>query len=118
MRRALYWILRLVSRYGHLIRRRFTKPGMLVLGALIATATVGVDTNQTVAYQLFSFLFFLLLFALVQGWVFKPRIRVKRTLPPYATAGEEFDYRIELRNDSTAPELGLRLLENLRDRFC
>ncbi len=115
MRRALYRSLRLVSRYGRLIRRRFTGPGILALGALIATATVGVDTDQTLAYQLFSFLSFLILFAVAQGWSFRPKIRITRKLPPYATAGEAFDYRIELRNDRSTAESGLRLLENLLD---
>ncbi len=113
MRRTLYLLLRLVSRSGRLIRRRFTKPGMLVLGALVATATVGVDTDLTLAYQLFSFLFFVLLFAMIQGWSFRPRITIKRKLPTYATAGETFDYRIELRNHGGTTESGLRLLENL-----
>lgn len=115
MRHALYTTLRLVSRYGYLLRRRFTNAGLLALTSLVATAVVGVDTNQTLAYQLFAFLFFLVLFAILQSWFFNPKLTIKRTLPPLVTVGESFEYRIELRNEATAKEIDLALLENLID---
>ncbi len=115
MHRLLYVVLRLVSRCGFLIQRRFTGSGLLVLAALLATATVGVDTQQTLAYQLFVFLFFLVLCASAQVWFFKAGMELQRSLPPYATVGEAFEYRIELRNRSKRPQIGLRLLENLAD---
>jgi len=115
MRRLLYSSLRLVSRYGYLIRRRFTRAGLLVLTALVATGTVGVDTSQTVAYQLFSFLFFLVLVAMVQSWLFRPAIRIERRLPPCATVGEPFRYGIVVENLSGAVQTGLGVLENMVD---
>ena len=115
MRRGLYLTLRLVSRYGRLIRRRFTRPGLLALAALLASAVVGVDTNQTVAYQLFAILFVLVLFGMIEAWFFRSNIRVKRILPQFATAGDSFEYRVSIRNESAKTETGLALLENTVD---
>ena len=115
MRRGLYLTLRLVSRYGRLIRRRFTRPGLLALAALLASAVVGVDTNQTVAYQLFAILFVLVLFGMIEAWFFRSNIRVKRILPQFATAGDSFEYRVSIHNESAKTETGLALLENTVD---
>lgn len=115
MRRFLYWSLMRVSSYGYRINRRFTRPGLLALIGLVATGTIGIDTTQTLAYQLFTFLLFLILCAIAQSWFFKPHFEVKRSLPSYATAGEPFSYRVEVRNLGDRPEIGLSVLENLVD---
>ena len=115
MSRGLYALLRLVSRYSHFLQRRFTKAGLLVLSALLACGVVGVDTNQTLAYQLFAFLLVLVLLALAQAPGFKPHIQVKRQLPTYATVGERFEYRVRIHNQSRRSEQGLSLIENTAD---
>ena len=115
MRRILYLTLRLVTRYGELLRRRFTRPGLLVLSALLASGVVGVDTDQTLAYQLFAMVFVLVLFAIGEAWFFRSNIHVTRNLPQFATAGETFEYRVTVENRSATDEDGLTLLENIVD---
>ena len=109
IKRLLYLSFRLVSSVSHKIRRRFTKAGLLVLVALGAAAIVGLDTNQTMAYQAFAFLLFLLLAAMCWGMVFRVRLTVHRMLPKFATTGERFEYRIAVRNESRKAQTGLYL---------
>jgi uncharacterized protein (DUF58 family) len=76
---------------------------------------MGFDTNRTLGYQVFTFL--LALFVLALGWRFRfrPRLRVRRVLPRFVTAGEPAAYRVVLANDGGRLERGLALLENTAD---
>ena len=87
MRRLLYRLYYLLSSLEYWIRRRFTLGGLLVLSGIVLSASLGLDTNQAVAYQAFTFLTCLLLAALVcsrrrpgrLGWM-EPRPRSRGVL--------------------------------------
>ncbi len=89
--------------------------GWTVFLAAGTAAVAGVDTNQTVTYQAFTFLAFLLLLAWLSSLLFRARVLVKRELPPYVTAGEPFSYRITVENAGTRPLAGANLVERLAD---
>jgi uncharacterized protein (DUF58 family) len=87
---------------------------MLVI-ALAAAATLGIDTENTVAYQAFTPLLFLLLLAACFAFAFRARFSVKRLLPRFGTAGSPLSYQIVLRNLGRKSESDLTLLEDLAD---
>jgi uncharacterized protein (DUF58 family) len=113
--RALYSIYRV----GHTIqswrRRRFTPAGTLALAGLGASAAVGVDTNLTLAYQVFTFLGCLLALAFVGTRRFRPALRVTRTLPRLGTAEQPLRYRVRVENIGPAPLRGLTVQEEIPD---
>jgi uncharacterized protein (DUF58 family) len=115
LRRALYRSFRLLSSTDHRLRRRFTRGGGLALGALGGSAVVGLDTNQTVAYQAFTLLLALLVLALATGLGFRLRFAARRVLPRFATAGEPVAYRVLVENRTGRARRGLTLLEEVPD---
>ena len=110
-----HWIFSLVAASQRIIERRLTRAGMLVGGVLIATAALGADTNQTVAYRIFGFAAALLLVAFAGALLQRGRYTVTRKLPRVVTAGEPFHYRVTVGNLENAPRDGLALIDDLAD---
>jgi uncharacterized protein (DUF58 family) len=96
------------------LRERLTPMGWLALGAAGAAAAGGIDLNQTLTAQAFTFLAALLLLALLASRAFRARVDVARQLPRYATAGEPFVYRVTVTNQGSATLAGTTVAE----RFC
>ena len=115
MTRIAYVALRVVSAVSRWMRRRFTLPGLVVLGAAWAGAVLGVDTERSMSYQMFTLLLAVLALAVPFVFLFRPRIAVERNMPRLATAGVSFSYRIMLRNRSSTALRGLILRDNLVD---
>jgi uncharacterized protein (DUF58 family) len=97
------------------MKRHFTVAGFLALGTLVTAGALGIDTNQTLAYQIFTFLFALIAAAMLAARFARPRFQVVRTLPRVITAGQAFDYRVLVRNLGARPADGLALLEDQAD---
>ncbi|MFH1605077.1 MAG: DUF58 domain-containing protein, partial [Pseudomonadota bacterium] len=76
---------------------------------------LGIDTNQTLAYQIFTFLCALLAAAMLASLFARPRVQVVRRLPRMITAGRAFDYGVLVKNIGTRATDGLALLEDLAD---
>ena len=115
IRRLLYLSFRFVYTIKHWIIRRFTTPGLLILGALAASAVVGLDTNRTVAYQAFAFLLALIVISMVWGMVFPARFTARRRLPRFGTVNELLSYRVVVQNRTHKRQGGLYVSENLED---
>jgi len=96
-------------------RRRFTRPGLAILGALMVAATLAIDTESTVAYQALPVLLCLLLVAVAFSWFFRARFSAIRLLPRVATAGRPFGYRVLVKNLTPKAQSGLTLLEEVAD---
>lgn len=114
MRRLLFHNFRLVFALDRWIRRRFTLAGRLLLGGLIAAGIFGVDTRQTLAYQLFSLILALLLIAFFSSAFSRLRLNARRELPRFVTVGETAHYRVYLYNDIKHPQVNLSLLEDVQ----
>ena len=110
-----HWIFSLVAAGQRVIERRFTGAGLLVVGVLVATAALGADTGQTVAYRIFSFAAALLLVAFAGTLLQRNRFAVTRNLPRVATVGEPFQYRVTVSNLQGAARDGLTLIDDLAD---
>ncbi len=115
MKRFLYPYMRWVSSIQYWMERRFTKAGLLALTGLVASAVLGLDTNRTVAYQVVTFLFCLLMVSLAFSLSFRARLAVERILPQFGTVGQPLSYRIRVRNLDRRALRGLTLLEDLLD---
>jgi uncharacterized protein (DUF58 family) len=112
----LSWLMfRSVSGAWFRMNRRFTSAGLIALGTLVFAGALGVDTNQTLAYQIFSFLAAMLAVSLAGAALLRPRFSAQRILPKTITAGQAFDYRVRVKNLSGKPMDGLTLLETAAD---
>ena len=110
-----YWGYRLFSWARYRIRRRFTRAGLAVLTGFVVVSLTALDTDNTVAYQAFTLLLFLLLLAMPFGFFFRARFSATRLLPRFGTAGCPLNYRVVVKNRTAKPQSGLTLLENLSD---
>ena len=113
--RILYSLYRMSSWLRFRMQRRFTQPGLVVMGALTATAMMGPDIENNVTYQAFTLLVFLLLVGIAFSWLFNARFSATRVLPRFGTVGCSFNYRLALKNIGSKSQTGLTLLENLAD---
>jgi uncharacterized protein (DUF58 family) len=115
MWRISHLLFRAVTGLGYRLARRLTRGGMLVAGVLVASAALGIDTNQTVAYRLFTMAMGLLAVAAIGAWLLRERFTIERILPRLATAGEPFSYRVVVTSHAAALRDGLTLREDLPD---
>ncbi len=113
--RPLYLLYRWLSALRYRAQRRFTRVGLTALGALMVSALVGVDTENSVAYQAFTLLLALLLVAVSFGWIFRARFAVRRLLPSFGTVGRPLNYTLVVENLTSKSQNHLTLLEDLAD---
>jgi uncharacterized protein (DUF58 family) len=113
--KPIYRLYRLISGARFWVARRFTAAGVGVLIGLIATASMGADTDNTVAYQAFTLLASLLFLAVFFGWGLRVPFAVARLLPRFGTVGEPLRYGVRLKNLTSRTQSGLTLIEDLQD---
>jgi len=113
--RFLYRLYRILSTLRYWAQRRFTKAGIGVLIALIASIMLGLDTDNSVAYQAFTLLLFLVLVAGAFTWRFGSKWSVTRHLPRFGTVGQPLRYSLIVKSFAAKPQAGLMLLEKLVD---
>jgi len=114
-RRVSYRLYRITSGLHHWIARRFTQAGLLVLCSTGLVGVIGLDMDNTVAYQALAWLAALLAVAMGIAWTFRGRFDVRRHLPRHATIGEPFSYRVHVVNHTRKTFHGLEVLEDLAD---
>ena len=115
MWRFFYRLFSTISGIWFWMTRRFTGAGFLALGTLVTAGALGVDTNQTLAYQIFTLLCALLAAAMLAALLARSRFQVERVLPRMITAGQAFDYRVLVKNLGTRPADDLVLIEEQSD---
>lgn len=115
MYRLIYWIYRIFSGTRYRTERRLTKAGWMVLIGIFAAVLLGSDTENTVVYQGFPILLFLLVSAAACSWFFRARFSARRLLPRFGTVGRPFYYRVMVKNLTPHAQTDLTLLENLPD---
>ena len=115
LRRLVYKVFALYYLLWRWYRRRFTGGGLLVAGGLAASAVVGLDTNLSMAYQIFTFLFALLAISIGWSQFFRNRFAAKRVLPRFGTVGEPLSYRIVVQNTGQKPQRDLHIFDNSDD---
>ena len=111
----MYLSLRAFTSLQHFLRERLTLAGWLTLAAAATAGSLGIDTTRSVSYQAFGFLAALLGLAFIAAPFFRPRVGVKRELPPYATVGVPVEYRVSVENRGRRRLRGATLVERPRD---
>jgi len=113
MKSLLYKSFGLVYRITNWVKWRFTPGGLFVLAGLLTSAVVGLDTNQTLAYQIFTLLLAILIISICWCFFFRAGFRVSRDLPRFGTEGEPLPYRIFIKNLSKRAQAGLQIEEKV-----
>lgn len=98
IRKLLFRNFLFVYKTGRWLRRHFTHAGMLILCSAIGALIFGINTRQTLSYQIFTLLFSIIVLSLVSVLVFNGRFRVKRVLPEYGAAGQKLEYSMIIEN--------------------
>lgn len=111
MRRFHYTLLRLVTAFDTFVRERLTGAGRLAAITAFMAAVVGLDTHQSLSSQVFSLLAAMLALSAVLSLLFRARVEVRRSLPRFATAGEELGYRIVVGNAGARPLADIEVKE-------
>jgi uncharacterized protein (DUF58 family) len=109
MWRVTFRIFRVLASLQFWTERRFTRAGLIVLGFMILTAVLGVDTSVTVAYRIFTLTAALLAVAFVIAAFLHAPVSVEARLPKMLTAGEAFRLRFEVANPGARAMEGLTL---------
>ncbi|HEY9768910.1 MAG TPA: DUF58 domain-containing protein [Coleofasciculaceae cyanobacterium] len=107
----LYRLFWLGYRIQQWLLKRFTPAGWAILVCLVATVVIGLDTKQTMAYQILTFLLAVLIIAVIYSFHFPEHYEVQRSLPRFATVGSKLFYRITITSRSQKIQTGLLLLE-------
>jgi hypothetical protein len=115
MTRLRYRLYRLASGLRYRIPRRFTPAGLLALVAAIVSGAIGIDMDQTVAFQAFAFVVCLLVVSMGSAIFFRGRFVVRRVLPRFGSVGQSFAYAVQVRKLAGRARRDLELLEELAD---
>ncbi|HYS17568.1 MAG TPA: DUF58 domain-containing protein [Candidatus Binatia bacterium] len=115
MKRLLYRWFSSFSAFQYRLDRRFTRAGSLALGVLGAAVVIGLDTNRTVGYQVFTLVLALVVLAAAASLVFRGRFTARRILPRFASVGVPATYRVAIANWTGRRQEGLALMEELTD---
>jgi uncharacterized protein (DUF58 family) len=99
-----------------LLAERFTPRGRALLAGLALACALRLGAIAEALNHVLALLGALLLSALVVGWLFRPRVALRRVVGAAPVAGQPFAYRVELRSEAARPlrdlwveELGLPL---------
>ena len=111
--KPIYRLFCLIYRVQQLILKRFTAVGIAILLCSIATIIIGLDTKQTMAYQVFTLLLAILLIAIAFGFWFKIRLEIERKLPTFATVGVKLSYSLVVINKTNKIQPGLSFVEDI-----
>lgn len=95
--------------------RRVTPAGWLVLVGMCLAGGFGLDTTQTLSYQMFAFLICAVVVALIASAFARPKLSFERMLPKFGTAGEPLPYQLIVRNATGRAQKGLSIIEQLPD---
>ncbi|MFC1592042.1 DUF58 domain-containing protein, partial [Thermodesulfobacteriota bacterium] len=117
IRRLLYRNFRATFAVRRWLLQRFTPGGLMVLVCVLTAGLFGLDTNRTMAYQMFAFLLCLIVVSMAWSMFFRGRFTVRRKLPPYAMAGSKLTYTLSVENQTAKRQPGLYAREILQDRL-
>jgi uncharacterized protein (DUF58 family) len=92
-------------------KRQGTDRSQALVPLIVFCAVLGLNTDKSLAYQLFALLLCTILISRFFLRFSKPNVSVHRKLPNYATAGQPFEYQIVVDNTGNRTEADLRLVD-------
>lgn len=117
LKKLLFRNFRFLYRLSQWLRHRLTPGGSLIFGGLIAAGIFGIDTRQSLAFQVFAICAALMLAAMLSALTFRQDFRLRRLLPDYATAGRPCRYRLRVENPGRRRQDDLLLMDELETRL-
>src|SRR4051812_29341576 len=120
MRRLHYALLCWVTTFDAFARERLTGAGKLAAASAFMAAGCGLGTPQALGSPVFALLTAMLAISAVLSLMFRARVEIRRTLPRFATAGEELTYRVSVGNTANKPLADVEVRErfgNLRPTY-
>ncbi len=115
--RLLYHNFRILHRISRWTRDRFSATGLLILSCIIAAGIFGIDTRASLAYQIFSISFSLLLISFLSSLLFRARLTCKRHLPEYGTVFLPVRYSVTIENSDNKRHIDLLYTDILESKF-
>jgi uncharacterized protein (DUF58 family) len=104
------------ARYNRLARTwrdRLTPAGWTVVVSALLSGVIGLNTNETTAYQLFCFLAAVFCVSASLSLFHRPRLIIRRHVPRVASVGQALRYRFEIDNLNGRSYSHLSFQENL-----
>jgi uncharacterized protein (DUF58 family) len=117
MQKLIYRLFRFRHNVERSLSRRFTPRGLAVLCGFVCSALIGIDTNRSLAYKVFTLLASLLAVAIAASQLFRFRFQATRNLPRFGTVGQPLRYKILLQNQTPKVQTGLQLIEEIPDVY-
>lgn len=111
LEKQFYRLLRLAWVLQWWFQRQFPQQGMII--CLFIAMTAGLDTRQTLAYQIASFLMAMLLVAIAGSRLVRIRVTLERQMPRFGSVGTPLQYRVIVQNPTNKVQNGLQLFENI-----
>ncbi len=111
----LYRLYHFSSAIQYKLKKRLTINGFVVLIFLLFSTALGLDSNQSMTYQIFSLLLAIVIVSIVASLLFRYRFNATRSLPKFATVGVKLKYRIVIHNKSHKTQTNLKIFENFAD---
>lgn len=114
-----YYLYRRFETYSLRLKFRLTDAGRFIAASIIISAAIGVDTKQTMAFVVFTFLSSIFIISIFYAVLFKINLnsgrslnlKVSRVIAPYAAVNTEFMYKIVITSLSKRHEIGLELID-------
>ena len=117
VRKLLFNNFRLFHRLSQWSRQRFTPAGSLIVGGLVASGIFGIDTRQSLSFQIFAITASLLFISILSAVTFRGRFGLQRKLPDYGTASLPLKYKVLITNARGRQHKDLILIDELTDHF-
>jgi len=115
MRRRIHRWYRRTYAFLRFLDRRVTPAGAFFFTMFLIALFFGINTRTSTVFTILAPLLAVLFVSLLLDRRFRPTLSVRRILPRYAAVGMPLLYRIEVRNDGSRGEAGLRLVEEPQD---
>lgn len=113
----LYKLYIIITRIKRHLHRKVSQAGRMMIAFAGLSVLFGINTRQTMIYQLAALAVILLLIAFPLSFLFRNVFRVRRILPETCTAGEKLTYFLHLENSSDKRTSGLFYTEISGSRF-
>ncbi|WP_319548305.1 DUF58 domain-containing protein [Desulfogranum marinum] len=99
MRYRFYTLYRVVAGLKQRLHARTTPLGRLLVLFTVLVMVFGLNTRQTMMYQLATICFGVMIVAFFMSFFSTPKVRVRRILPKTCTTGEKIAYVLEAENN-------------------
>jgi hypothetical protein len=117
MYKTVYRLVRWNDWMGRALAKRLTPTGAVVLVCWLIAGLVGLDTNRTLAYQIFTLLTALMSCALLASKFTRLRFQARRNLPRFGTVDTPLKYQLSLYNATVRAQTGWQVVETVVDAY-